>query len=67
MESSMNRTMLRHPDGTLRAYLDYFPNGKKQICDPNGRPLGFYNPTSKTTHYVTGTLVGYGDLLTSLL
>ena len=63
----MTRTMLSFPSGQLRAYLDYYPNGKKQICRPDGRPLGFYNPHSKTTHYMTGQLVGYGDLLTSLI
>ncbi len=63
----MNRTMLKNPDGTVRAFLDYYPTGKKQICDPTGKPLGFYNQNSKTTHYMSGTLVGYGDLLTSLI
>jgi len=63
----MNRTMLRYPDGKLRAFLDTFSSGKRQISDPSGKPLGFYNPNSKTTHFMTGTLVGYGDLLTSLI
>lgn len=63
----MNRTILRNPDGTLRAYLDTFTDGRKQICAPSGRLLGFYNQHSKTTHYANGQMVGYGDLLTSLV
>ena len=63
----MNRTVLKNPDGTVRAYLDTYQNGKRQIHDPSGRPLGFYNQHSKTTHYMNGQMVGYGDLLTSLI
>ena len=59
--------MLNHPSGQLRALLDVYPSGKRQICKPDGRPVGFYNPTSNTTHYMTGQIVGYGDLLTSLI
>ena len=63
----MTRTQLNHPNGQLRAWLDTYPSGKRQICDPSGKPIGFYNPSSKTTHAMSGTLIGYGDLLTTLI
>jgi hypothetical protein len=63
----MNRTKLLNIDGSLRAWLDVYSNGKKQICLPSGTPVGFYNPSSKTTHEMSGKLIGYGDLLTSLV
>jgi len=63
----MKRTQLNYPNGQLRAWLDFYPSGKKQICKPSGKPLGFYNPSSRTTHAMSGKLIGYGDLLTSLI
>ncbi|MFT4757298.1 MAG: hypothetical protein ACI91R_001951 [Vicingaceae bacterium] len=63
----MKRTLLQKPSGEPLAWLDLYSNGKRQICRPCGTPLGFYLPQSNTTHYLDGGLVGYGDLLSSLL
>jgi hypothetical protein len=63
----MNRTTLNNPDGSMRAALFVYGSGKRVICLPSGTPMGFYNPTSKTTHTMCGTLVGFGDLLASLV
>lgn len=63
----MTRTILQEPSGKPIGWLDVYADGKRQIHKPCGTPLGFYNPTSNTTHYMSGSMVGRGDLLTSLL
>ncbi len=67
VEKQLSRVMLQHGNGQLRAWLDTFQSGKKQIYLPSGLAVGFYIPKSNTTHYMTGKLVSYGDLLTSLI
>lgn len=63
----MKRTLLQKPNGQPLAWLDVYRDGKRQIHLPCGTPLGFYNPNSDTTHTMGGSMVGRGDLLTSLL
>lgn len=59
--------LLQKPNGEALAWLDVYPDGKKQIHLPCGTPLGFYNPKSNTTHRMSGALVGRGDLMASLI
>lgn len=63
----MKRTQLNYPNGQLRAWIDCYQSGKKLISEPSGKPLGFYNPISKTTHLMSGSIIGFGDLLTTLI
>lgn len=67
MRYLMARTLLQKPSGEPLAWLDEYADGKRQIHLPCGEPLGFYNPRSNTTHRMNGSIVGRGDLLTSLI
>ena len=42
-------------------------NNTIEIRNPNGEPLGWYNPNNNITYQINGSMVGFGDLLTSLL
>jgi len=63
----MGRVMLQHGNGQLRAWVETFQSGKKQIYLPSGVAVGFYIPKTNTTHRMSGELIGRGDLLTSLI
>jgi hypothetical protein len=63
----MKRILLQKPSGEPRGWIEFGSYGRKQICLPCGKPLGFYLPKPDTTHSMSGTLIGRGDLLTSLL
>ncbi|MDQ7048951.1 MAG: hypothetical protein Q9M92_05170 [Enterobacterales bacterium] len=63
----MSRVMLQHGNGQLRAWVETFQSGKKQIYLPSGIAVGFYIPKTNTTHGMSGKLIGRGDLLTSLI
>lgn len=41
--------------------------GRDQLFDATGRQLGTWNPATGVTHDVAGRVVGYGDLLGTLL
>jgi hypothetical protein len=39
----------------------------RHVCTTTGRVLGWYNIASNTTHDITGRVIGYGDLTSTLL
>lgn len=63
----MNRTLLQEPSVKPMGWMDVYSDGKHRVFKSCGTPLGFYKPTSDTTHYINGSMVGRGDLLTLLL
>lgn len=63
----MNPTILRNADASIRGFIHYLGDHRTEIRNANGQTLGWYNPTSNITYYISGTMVGFGNLLTSLI
>jgi hypothetical protein len=63
----MNPTILRNADATVRGYIHYLGNHRTEIRNANGQPLGWYSPSSNITYYIDGYMVGFGNLLASLI
>lgn len=63
----MNPTVLRNSDASIRGFIHYLGNHRTEIRNANGVTLGWYNPPSNITYYINGSMVGFGDLLTSLI
>lgn len=62
-----DRKFLRDRKGHLIGILDTEKNGKQTFRGPNGKFLGWYDPSLDITRDHTGTVVGKGNVLTSLI
>lgn len=63
----MAMTTLKNADGSLKGFIHQLSNHRIEIRTANGEPLGWYNPSNNITYQINGSMVGFGDLLTSLL
>lgn len=61
------RTPLKDTKGSIIGTLELKSNGVNVLRDTKGRLIGIYNPKTNKTHSHTGTIVGQGNVLTSLL
>ena len=63
----MNPTILRNSDASIRGFIHDLGNHRTEIRNAIGVTLGWYNPTSNITYYINGSMMGFGNLLASLL
>lgn len=63
----MTPVILKNGDGTIRAFIHHLHGHRTEIRNANGEPLGWYNPVSNITYQINGNMLGFGDLLTSLV
>ena len=63
----MERLSLKDNIGRILGTVKIKPDGKKELYDSIGRYLGSYDPKENMTRDNVGVVVGYGDLLTTLL
>lgn len=63
----MNPTILRNSDASIRGFIYYLGKHRTEIRSANGVTLGWYNSPSNITYYSNGSMVGFGNLLTSLI
>lgn len=62
----MNTQDLRDKTGRLRGRIKE-SNNRSEIYSSTGRLLGYYDHRTDQTRAVNGSLIGYGNLLTTLL
>ena len=58
---------LKDRNSTIIGYLDTDSNGRQILMDRNLTILGFYNPNDNTTKDRNHTIIGYGNILITLL
>ena len=63
----MTNVTLRDNIGRIRGTIRDLGNGRREIRNPVGKVLGTYNQKDNVTRDNIGRVVGYGDLLTTLL
>jgi len=63
----MHKLSLKDNIGRVLGTIEIKLDGKKELYDSIGRYLGSYNPKENMTRDNIGVVVGYGDLLTTLL
>jgi hypothetical protein len=63
----MNPTILKFSNGQTRGFIYHLSKFRIEIRSPSGFTLGWFNPTSNITYCSSGSMVGFGDLLTTLL
>ncbi|MDX2370850.1 MAG: hypothetical protein QNK36_21020 [Colwellia sp.] len=63
----MSPTILRNADASIRGFIYYLGDHRTEIRDSGGQTLGWYNPTSNITYYINGSMLGFGNLLASLV
>jgi len=59
--------LIRDRKGKLIGMIETHGSGKQTFRGPTGKFLGWYDPHLDTTRDHTGTVVGKGNLLTSLI
>lgn len=62
----MNPTILKFSNGQTRGFIYHLSKFRIEIRSPIGVTLGWYNPSNNVT-YTSNGMVGFGDLLTTLL
>jgi hypothetical protein len=60
------RQQIKAANGTVRGFITELGD-RKQIHTPNGNVLGFYSKAQDKTFKPSGTCVGFGDQLMTLL
>lgn len=63
----MNTQALRDRNLRLLAHIDTRSNGMQYLRGPLNQPLGHYDPKTNQTYDQHHRLVGYGNLLNTLL
>jgi len=63
----MNPTTLRNSDASIRGFIHYLGDHRTEIRNSGGQTLGWYNPSSNITYYINGSMLGFGNLLASLV
>jgi len=63
----MNPTILRNSDASIRGFIHYLGDHRTEIRNSGGQTLGWYNPSSNITYNINGSMVGFGNLLASLV
>jgi len=58
---------LRDKSGKLLGKIKALSNGKLELRDPTGKLKGTYDQKSNETRMPNGSLVGKGNLITTLL
>ncbi len=58
---------LRDKTGKLLGRIKTQSNGKLELRDATGKLKGYYDPKSNETRMPNGSLVGKGNLITTLL
>ncbi len=64
----MNPTILKFSNGQTRGFIYHLSKFRVEIRHPHTSfVLGWYNPSNNVTYTSNGSMVGFGDLLTTLL
>ena len=63
----MDQIVLKDNVGKILGTIKVLPDGKKELRDCVGKFLGTYDPKDNRTRDNIGVIIGYGDLLTTLL
>ena len=63
----MNKHEILNADGSLRAVIYTQPSGRQEIHSASGSFLGVYDPAIDETRTASGSLVGRGILLATLI
>jgi len=63
----MNKVELKDNVGRILGTIIIYGNGKKELRNFVGRYLGSYDPKDNLTRNEVGSIIGKGDLFTTLL
>lgn len=63
----MNREKITDFGGRIIGYIEQKPNGDKVLSAFSGVILGYYYKSKNQTQDFSGRIVGYGDVLMTLL
>jgi len=63
----MSKQQLRNSSGTLIGTIETKHDGKLELRNASGTFVGTYDPKTNQTRDKSGTLVGTGNVLTTLL
>lgn len=63
----MARQTLKDANGNVIGYIDTESDGRQVLKDRNGNVNGYFDPKSNATKNTNGNVVGYGNLLVTLL
>ena len=63
----MQKLPIKDVAGRLWGWIQIEDDGNKKALDRTGRILGYYKSFNNTTYDVKGKVVGYGDLVSSLI
>ena len=63
----MRNVYAKTPSGQPLAFIETNSDGKQTLTDVYGRILGFYFPDRNQTTDPSGTILGYGNLLGTLI
>ncbi len=63
----MNPTILKFSNGQTRGFIYHLSKFRIEIRNSGGVTLGWFNPSNNVTYTSNGSMVGFGDLLTTLL
>lgn len=63
----MNPTILKFSNGQTRGFIYTLSQFRVEIRNSGGVTLGWYNPSNNVTYASNGSMVGFGNLLTTLL
>ena len=63
----MNKQKIYYPGGSLSAVIYTQPSGRQEIHSASGSFLGVYDPAINETRTASGSLVGRGNLLATLI
>lgn len=63
----MQKLPIKDVAGRVWGWVQIEDDGNKKALDHTGRILGYYKVSSNTTYDVSGRIVAYGDLVSSLI
>lgn len=63
----MQKLPIKDVAGRVWGWVQIEDDGNKKALDYTGKILGYYKAGSNTTYDVTGRIVAYGDLVSSLI
>ncbi len=63
----MNPTILKFSNGQTRGFIYHLSKFRIEIRNPTVVTLGWFNPSNNVTYTSNGSMIGFGDLLTTLL
>jgi len=63
----VTRQEIKDRSGYMYGFIEEEAGKRLTIKDRSGRPYGFYDVRNNSTHEMNGRMVGYGNILTTLL